>query len=237
MSAFFVNPWTVARQAPLSVGFSRQEYRSGLPFPPLGDLPNPGVELASSASLALQADYLPLSHQGSPFIRPWAKKQTPAQPLGRRIRKPWWGGGGGEVGRCEWRKLGVSAVTCFHISITIDTSRVTAPTWVFDLWLRRLELGCGFHITCFWPIWNRKHWYIRIFQFKVIPPWICLMKVISESYSVMSDSLWPHGLYSPRNSPGKKTGMGSLSLLRGIFPTSELNQGLLHCRWILYQLS
>jgi len=70
MSAFFVNPWTVARQAPLSVGFSRQEYRSGLPFPPLGDLPNPGVELASSASLALQADYLPLSHQGSPFIRP-----------------------------------------------------------------------------------------------------------------------------------------------------------------------
>jgi len=70
MSAFFVNPWTVARQAPLSVGFSRQEYRSGLPFPPLGDLPNPGVELASSASPALQADYLPLSHQGSPFIRP-----------------------------------------------------------------------------------------------------------------------------------------------------------------------
>ena len=93
----------------------------------------------------------------------------------------------------------------------------------------------------------------------------------------MSDSLQPHGLYSPWNSPGlntgvgslsllqgifptpgielrsptlqadslpaepqgkpKNTGVGSLSLLQGIFPTQELNRGLLHCRWILYQLS
>ena len=37
-------PWTEARQAPLSMGFSRQEYWSGLPFPPPGDLPNPGIE-------------------------------------------------------------------------------------------------------------------------------------------------------------------------------------------------
>ena len=37
-------PWTVARQAPPSMGFSRQEYWSGLPFPPPGDLPNPGIE-------------------------------------------------------------------------------------------------------------------------------------------------------------------------------------------------
>ena len=47
----------------------------------------------------------------------------------------------------------------------------------------------------------------------------------------------PHGLYSPRNSPGQNTGVGSLSLLQGIFPTQELNQSLLHCRLILYQLS
>ena len=39
-----VTPWTVAHQAPLSMGFSRQEYWSGVPFPSLGDLPNPGVE-------------------------------------------------------------------------------------------------------------------------------------------------------------------------------------------------
>ena len=59
----------------------------------------------------------------------------------------------------------------------------------------------------------------------------------SESHSVMSDSLRPHGLYSPWNSPGQNTGVGSLSLLQGIFPTHGLNPGLLHCRRILYQLS
>ena len=93
----------------------------------------------------------------------------------------------------------------------------------------------------------------------------------------MSNSLWPHGLYSPWNSPGQNTGVGrlfpspgdlpnqgikprfpalqadslpaepqgkpkntgvdSLSLLQWIFPTQELNQGLLHCRQIIYQLS
>ena len=53
----------------------------------------------------------------------------------------------------------------------------------------------------------------------------------------MSDSLQPHGLYSPWDSPGQNTGVGSLSLLQGIFPTQGLNPGLPHCRWILYQLS
>ena len=53
----------------------------------------------------------------------------------------------------------------------------------------------------------------------------------------MSDSLRPHGLYSPWNSPGQNTGVGSLFILQGIFPTQESNQGLLHGRQILYQLS
>ena len=59
----------------------------------------------------------------------------------------------------------------------------------------------------------------------------------SESHSVISNSLWPHGLYSPQNSPGQNTGVGSLSLLQGIFPTQGSNPGLLHCRWVLHQLS
>ena len=52
----------------------------------------------------------------------------------------------------------------------------------------------------------------------------------------MSDSLRPHGLYSPWNSPGQNTGVGRLFLLRGVFPTQGLNPGLHHFRWILYQL-
>ena len=46
-----------------------------------------------------------------------------------------------------------------------------------------------------------------------------------------------HGLYSPWNSPGQNTGVGSLSLLQGIFPTQGLKPGFPHCRQILYQLS
>ena len=53
----------------------------------------------------------------------------------------------------------------------------------------------------------------------------------------MSDSLWPHGLYSPCKSPGQNTGVGSLSLFQGIFPTQGSNPGPPHYRWILYQPS
>ena len=52
----FVTPWTAAYQAPPSMGFSRQEYWSGVPFPSPGDLPDPGIK---PGSLALQADALP----------------------------------------------------------------------------------------------------------------------------------------------------------------------------------
>ena len=104
-----------------------------------------------------------------------------------------------------------------------------------------------------------------------------LFSIVSENCSVVSSSLRPHGLYSPWNSPGENTGVGSLSLLQGIFPnprieprsptlwvdslpaepqgkpkntgvcslsllqgiflTQELTRALLHCTWILCQLS
>ena len=60
----FVTPWTVAHQAPLSMGFSRQEYWNGLPCPPLRDFLDTGIEPASHVSCI--TDYLPLSHRGSP---------------------------------------------------------------------------------------------------------------------------------------------------------------------------
>ena len=60
----FLNLWIVAHQAPPSVLFSRQEYWSGLPFPPPGDLPNPGIELLSTA---LQVDSLPAEPLGKPL--------------------------------------------------------------------------------------------------------------------------------------------------------------------------
>ena len=61
--------------------------------------------------------------------------------------------------------------------------------------------------------------------------------VESESCSVVYDSLPPHGLYSRWNSAGQNTGVGSLSLIQGIFQTQRSNPGLPHCRQILHQLS
>ena len=63
----FVTLWSVAHEAPLSTGFSSQEYWSGLPFCPSGDLPDPGIEPMSPANPCLlhwQVDSLPLSHLG-----------------------------------------------------------------------------------------------------------------------------------------------------------------------------
>ena len=62
----FATPWTGAHQGLLSMGFSRQEYWSGLPCPPPGDLPDLGIEPMSPVAPALQVDSLPLSHWGSP---------------------------------------------------------------------------------------------------------------------------------------------------------------------------
>ena len=119
-----VTPQIKARQAPVSMGFPRQEYWSGLPFPSLGDLPHLGIKPTSLVSPVLQEDSLVLSCQ------------------------------------CE-----------------------------------------------------------------------------SESFSVEFYSLGPHGLYSPWNYPGQNTGVGSPSLLQGIFPTQGSNPCLPHCRQIVYQLS
>ena len=69
----FGTPWTVAYQAPLSVGFSRQEYWSGLPFPSPGDLPNPGIEPGSPV---LQADALPSEPPGKPQLESLGRLKT-----------------------------------------------------------------------------------------------------------------------------------------------------------------
>ena len=102
-----------------------------------------------------------------------------------------------------------------------------------------LGLAGGFFTTeplsgLWWPKWegNLKKRINFAVQQKLTILWSK-----SESRSVVSDSLQPRGLYSPWNSPGRNTGVGSHSLLQWILPTQELNWGLLHCRWILYQLS
>ena len=63
---FFATPWTVTHQAPLPMGFSRQEYWSGLPLPPPGDLPHPGIEPMSPVSPALARGFFTTEQTGKP---------------------------------------------------------------------------------------------------------------------------------------------------------------------------
>ena len=65
---FIVNPWTVTCQAPLSVGFPRQEYWSELPFPPPGHLPNPGIKPMSPEAPALAGAFFTIEPPGKPWL-------------------------------------------------------------------------------------------------------------------------------------------------------------------------
>ena len=67
MSNSFVTPWTVAWQAPPSMGFPREEYWDGLPFPSLGDLPDPGIEPKSPMSPALAGGFFTTKPPGKPW--------------------------------------------------------------------------------------------------------------------------------------------------------------------------
>ena len=162
-----VTPRTVAYQASPSMGFSRQEYWSGLPLPSPGDLPDPGIKPRSPA---LQADAL--------------RSEPPGQSK-------------------------VKLLSCVRLFATPWTAARQAPLSMGILQARILQ----------WVV-------ISLSRGSSNP------RIESRSPAVQVDSLPSE----PRGKP-KNTGVGSLSLIQGIFPTQESNWGLLHCRWILYQLS
>ena len=97
------------------------------------------------------------------------------------------------------------------------------------------KLSCPLHRWI--PVVSRREYSHGTFYEQELDIYASLKVKWSESRSVVSNSLRPHGLCSPWISPGQNTGVGTLSLLQGIFPTQESNRGLLHCRRILYQLS
>ena len=79
------------------------------------------------------------------------------------------------------------------------------------------------------------YYFLVVLEFRIFA--LTFIRDESESLSIMSDSLRPHGQYRLLYSAGQNTGVGSLPLLQQVFLTQESNRGLLHRRWILYQLS
>ena len=75
----FATSWTIAFQAPLSMEFPRQEYWSGLPFPPLGDLPNPGINPPSLVSPVLADRFFTTTPPGKPLLPPRIRCITPSK--------------------------------------------------------------------------------------------------------------------------------------------------------------
>ena len=162
----FVTPWTVARQPLLFMWFSWQEYLSRVPFPPLGDLPDPGIKPESLGSPELAGRFYTNNATVKPTVLMWN-----IFPFRSFLYK------------------------CVNAKI---------KKWVVQSLPLLISLINSFMISS------------------------------SESQSVISNSLQPHGLYSPWNSPGQNTGASCHVLLQGIFPTQGLNPGPPHCRSILY---
>ena len=123
-----------------------------------------------------------------------------------------------------WKVKSLSHVQLFE---TLWTVAHQAPP---STWFSTLEwVAISFSRVSSWPRDQTRVFHIagRLYHLSHQGiPW-------SESHSVMSNSLWSHKLYSPWNSPGQNTGVGSSSLLQGIFPTQGSNPDLPHCRiWV-----
>ena len=117
-------------------------------------------------------------------------------------------------------------------------------SWNILGWPKSLS---GFFITSYektqtfgppstYPIMSRQYaesWTHNLYELNIFVNLKKLLRVKSECHSIVSNSLWCHGLYTPWNSPGQNIGVGSCSLLQGILPTQESNPGLPHCRWTL----
>ena len=127
-----------------------------------------------------------------------------------------------------------------------STGIPSPPLALFIVMLSKAHLTSHSRMSGFWcvstPSWFSGFWRSFLCHFPVYSCHLFLISSafvneVNESCSVVSNSLRPHGLYSPWNSPGQNIGVNRLSLLQGVIPTQGWNVGLLHCRQILYQLS
>ena len=128
MSYSFATPWTVARQASLSMGFPRQEYWSGLPFPLPGGLPDPRIEPASPA---LQVNSLLLSHQRGQFAE---------QKNKRHRRREQMHGYGAAVGARNW-ETGIDIYTLLILGFPGGSEvriHLQCRRCRFDPWVRKI---------------------------------------------------------------------------------------------------
>ena len=146
-------PWTVTRQAPVSMGFSRQEYWSGLPFPSPEDLPDPGIQPASLTSPALASRFFSTS---TTWEAPAVSQDRPVSPpvgIHTPVRSP---PTHARVDLCCREPTADVMVCPFQSEVTNDTAASCLPSPLSSLWtLRSLSLGTAscHEVRCS-PHWN-----------------------------------------------------------------------------------
>ena len=169
----FVTPWTMAHHAPLSMGFSRQEYWSALPCPSPGDLRYLGTEPASPSAPALQGDSLLLSHQGSPviFLVPhFTHLPKPAESLKADICSQSWP----TVGRDRGEKRVVITHKDHRISELVWSIHLIPIVWSIDQ-QHKHNLGASWKsgtsgstpdlLTLDLPLYDIPRWFVSIWNF------------------------------------------------------------------------
>ena len=123
-----------------------------------------------------------------------------------------------------WCSVSAQAGPLLGILFPLPPSSTPPYPWLPPSSFRSVFSDLPGLVRCPSHVLLKEHYFVIVLTHSVIA------NLKSESCSVVSHSLWPHGLYSPWNFPGQNTVVGSLSFLQGIFPTQGMNPGLLHCR-------
>ena len=231
----FATPWTVAYQALLSMGFSRQGYWSGLPFPSQEDLSDPGIEPWSPT---LQADmslvlFIISGRWTLLVIKCIFPPPSPPQKGSNKYKVNMYS---------KTLSLMKTPSLVNHSTVYKSSQLGNSYYLTHHFSCHRLRLCFLFHCKWRWrSIFKMtvSHLIPEILQLTLYPIFILYFHVCVLSHSVMSDSFQPHGLplarlLCPWNFPGQNTGVGCHFLLHSIFPSQGLNPGLLLSRQILY---
>ena len=224
----FVAPWTIARQAPLSVGFSRQEHWSGLPCFPPGDLPDPGIESVSLLSPAFQVDSLPVTlHYPSKWLSPYQYSMN-------YILTP--------MTTYFYSEILYTTEKSWHATTEKQNKNSNTKPFpnaafffvtIMTAWFVPIDKFIVF-VHSFLTLGKLVASVAVTFKSSIIPVSLRRCGCIRVSRSVMSDFLQscslPGSFLCPWYSPDKNTRVGCHCLLQGIFPTQGSNLGCPHYR-------
>ena len=200
----FATPWTVAHQVPLSMGFSRQEYWSGLPCPPPEDLPSPGIEPTSLKSLHWQVGSLPLVPPGKPSFIPWKPANIIDDPL-----HPHPASAGQHTTRIiQNKECLLKAVSFWNVRQQIEEGNIPVYVlWTFQIFFP--SIMCSSHCWCSKHFLSpAKIWGLGVSLTPDLPGklrYLLFLGIILSLFSISTGWPWARGSPTPFSAPAERT--------------------------------